>query len=449
MKIKKTLVLISLVSACLIIGINRLSAQETSKQDTKFVKIAVRAHSGTDAAFNKWSSTADYLTHSIDGYTFQLIPLLSFDEMQEVVAKNEVDFVLTNPTAYIDLSINYGISRITTLINGRNGKGDTEFSSVVFVKANETRISFLKDIEDKSIMGVHEKAFGGWQMVYRELLEIDIDPYSDCSDVLFSPNGTQEQIVFEVLKNNVDVGIVRTGIIENLVKEGKIKMQEIKVIGAQNDNFPYVHTTRLYPEWPFSMLKNTDELLAKKVSITLLQMGKYNKAAINGEYTGWKVPLSYNSVLELLKIIKVSPFQGYGKMTLFELIKLYSEWFIIGLAFIIILSIILIMNRIANIRLISYKGFLEQKVTERTAELKASNLELKKHRNNLEAKVKKRTEEIETINEELKSSNEELIISNEKLNKANKELEEFNDLFIGREFRIKELRDKIKILEGK
>jgi len=52
--------------------------------------------------------------------------------------------------------------------------------------------------------------------------------------------------------------------------------------------------------------------------------------------------------------------------------------------------------------------------------------ELEKHREHLEELVKERTVELE---------------------KKNVELERFNKLFIGREFRIKELRDKVKELE--
>ncbi len=59
---------------------------------------------------------------------------------------------------------------------------------------------------------------------------------------------------------------------------------------------------------------------------------------------------------------------------------------------------------------------------------KLAEEELKKHREHLEDLVKIRTEELE---------------------EKNKELERFNNLFIGREFRIKELRDRVKMLEEK
>ena len=54
------------------------------------------------------------------------------------------------------------------------------------------------------------------------------------------------------------------------------------------------------------------------------------------------------------------------------------------------------------------------------------DMELKKYKTNLEDIVAERTKELE---------------------EKNKKLAEFNKLFIGREFRIKELKDKIEKLE--
>lgn len=66
-------------------------------------------------------------------------------------------------------------------------------------------------------------------------------------------------------------------------------------------------------------------------------------------------------------------------------------------------------------------------------ETKQIERELASHRNQLEKLVEERTSELKDKNEELMSTN--------------KELERLNLLFVGREFRIKELKDKIKILK--
>ena len=60
------------------------------------------------------------------------------------------------------------------------------------------------------------------------------------------------------------------------------------------------------------------------------------------------------------------------------------------------------------------------------SEIKKVETELEKHKENLEELVKERTQELQ---------------------EKNMELENFNKLFVGREFRIKELKDKIKDLE--
>ncbi|NOZ34526.1 MAG: PAS domain S-box protein [Chlorobi bacterium] len=70
-------------------------------------------------------------------------------------------------------------------------------------------------------------------------------------------------------------------------------------------------------------------------------------------------------------------------------------------------------------------------ITER----KKAESELEKYREHLETIVKERTEKLESINQELIE--------------ANKDLGNFNELFINREFRIKELRNRVKELEEK
>ena len=47
-------------------------------------------------------------------------------------------------------------------------------------------------------------------------------------------------------------GTVRTDTMERMEAEGKIKISDFKIINQMKDNFPFVHSTPLYPEWPIA-----------------------------------------------------------------------------------------------------------------------------------------------------------------------------------------------------
>ncbi|MBE9551503.1 MAG: PhnD/SsuA/transferrin family substrate-binding protein, partial [Proteobacteria bacterium] len=98
---------------------------------------------------------------------------------------------------------------------------------MIFTKANRADIKDLDHIRGKSIMGVHKEAFGGCRMALRRLKDMGIVPYDDCSKVLFPPEGTQESVVRSVIRGVADVGTVRTGIIEGLIRKGEMAAGDV------------------------------------------------------------------------------------------------------------------------------------------------------------------------------------------------------------------------------
>ncbi len=90
-------------------------------------------------------------------------------------------------------------------------------------------------------MRVHKEAFGGCRMALRRLKDMGIVPYDDCSKVLFPPEGTQESVVRSVIRGVADVGTVRTGIIEGLIRKGEMAAGDVRIIGPVEDDFPFPH----------------------------------------------------------------------------------------------------------------------------------------------------------------------------------------------------------------
>ena len=327
------------------------------------VKIGVLAFRGAEAALKRWSATAEYLGESIEGYTFEMVPL-SLADMKQAVSDENLDFILTNTGNYVDLEARYGITRLATLRTPSTVRAGNVFGAVIFTRADRTDIQTLKDLKGKSFMAVERNGFGGFQMAWRELKEQGIDPFEDFSSITFS-GFPQDQSVDAVLQGKVDAATFRTNTLEIMQAEGTVNMRDFKVLNSQTfPGFPFALSTRLYPEWPFAQMKNTPQKLAQKVAIALLSMPAKSPAALKGRYGGWTVPLDYQPVHELFRELRIGPYENVGPISIVDILKQYGHWIILIAALLLITVV--------------WATWIEVLVNKRTKELSDTNLELER-----------------------------------------------------------------------
>jgi signal transduction histidine kinase len=293
-----------------------------AKQD---IKIGVLAYRGIEQCHNEWNSTADYLTAVIPEHVFKIIPL-SFDKVNTAVTNREIDFIITNSSNYVELEQKYFCSRIATLVNKSLGKGCTVFGGVIFFRADRHDIKTLADLHGKKFVAADENSLGGWRTAWGELKKAGINPYKDFTELRFA--GTHDAAVFAVRDKVADAGTVRTDTLERMSAEGKISLQEFQIIpfhgiGPEYDNFPFLLSTRLYPEWPIAKLRHTSDELARKVAAALLTLPSHSPAARSAKVEGWTIPYNYESVEELLKFLRVGPYENFGKVTLKDAVREY------------------------------------------------------------------------------------------------------------------------------
>lgn len=306
------------------------------------IKIGVLAFRGKAEAINRWSGMAKYLEQHIPRYHFTIVAL-NLSEMTDSVVNKQIDFALTNPGNYVTLEDHYGISRIATLQTLRRGKLSTQFGSIIFSRADNPEIQTLEDLKDKRFMAVSAEAFGGFQLAWRELLENGIDPFEDFSELIF--NGfPQDHIVYAVRDGKADAGTVRVDILLRLIDEDKVQLQDYHILNPKHNNQEkeqYPLSTRLYPEWPFSRLKDTAYELSKQVAIALYAMPEDHPAARNSHTAGWTIPLNYSPVYELMKVLKIGPYEVLQQTTLTALVKKYAYWLLL---LVILLTALIIFN---------------------------------------------------------------------------------------------------------
>ncbi len=322
-----------------------LACSTTMAEDLPQVSIGVLSHRGDEATLRNWSPTADYLSRVIPEYRFRIVPL-DFREIEPAVKNSEVDFLLVNPGIYVNMEVRYRISRIVTLNNLIDGKPSNIFGGVIFTRADRREINSLEDVRGKSLMAVDKTSLGGFQMAWKELKDIGIDPYRDTASLRFG--GTHDAVVRAVQRGEVAVGTVRTGILELMSEDGSASPGEFKILGQkESPEHPFPHSTRLYPEWPFSKLRHTPSQLARRVAVALLQMSPLEPAAQWGEYAGWTTPLEYQPVHDLLRDLHLPPYDRPVRFTLADAIGKYWYWLLTVLVF--LLAMIVMTSWVARL----------------------------------------------------------------------------------------------------
>lgn len=319
-----------------------------------------------------WSESEQYLSSVFSSHQFIIVPL-SFEEMEKRIQQDDLDFVITNPMFSIQLSQTYGISRIATISPHYKDHYYSEYGSVVFTKAN-AKIENYHDLHGKKIGAVSPNSFGGYLLGRKEigipLLE---------KNITFL--GTHYNVVKAVLAGDVDVGIIRSDVLENMQDSGLIHLSDVKVLNAKKyPDFPFLISTELYPEWVLAKTRHTSEYLTNEVLSTLLKLSITPKVKQAFRLT---TPLDYSKVHTILKEFNIYPYKQ-EPFTLQDVFLKY-KYFFLGLFIPFIMAAFFIMHiqrlnkklREHAQEIGSFNATLEHEVEERTHQLTLLNSKLK------------------------------------------------------------------------
>lgn len=279
-----------------------LTPENIARADThtgnQTARIGVLAFRGVEAAKDQWAPLATYLDRSIQGWSFEIVPVTLVSAGEKIRSK-ELEFLITNPGHYVALSEKFGLSVLATRERraAPEAQGLLRFGTAIFV-LRSAGIETLNDLKGKSLAAVSPEAFGGFQLSWLEFNKQKIDPFKDIKSLRFM-GFPQDAIVSAVQAGDVDAGIVRSGLLESLASEGRISLQDFTVLQG-NDQLGYPHQVSgaLYPEWPFTALPGIEKRLREKVTLALLAT-QMPGADTTGLRDLWSAPLSYESVRTL------------------------------------------------------------------------------------------------------------------------------------------------------
>lgn len=266
-------------------------------------KIAILANRGLSQAQNEWKATAEYLSSKL-GMSFSVAPM-DDATLRKSVEDGKVDFFYTNPAMYVELNRLNNARAVVTLVNRFKDQPLEQWGSAIFVKKGSP-IKTLEDFKGKDFLCRGLSTFGGWLMAKRVFLENGIVPEKDFKSL--RSISTHDNVVYAVLNGVADGGCVRTGTLEKMAWDGKIHLEDFRIIHQTQDGHPFLHSTVLYPEYPMAACSHVPSSLSDKVAEALMAMTPNDPAAISAKISGWKKPASYDAVIECLAMVQYGPF---------------------------------------------------------------------------------------------------------------------------------------------
>lgn len=269
-------------------------------------RVGVLAFQSKPDTLAQWEPTVQALAQLVPHTKFEVLAL-SYDELDAAVKADQLDFVLTNPEHYVVLRNQYKLRPMAT-INQRIGTQVVDsFGSVIFTQAS-SYIQTLTGVRGKRVAAVGMNSLGGYLMaadMFRAQQVTLSNPRVVSLKFLGVPHS---RVVQAVLAGEADVGIVRTGVLEQMAAAGKLDLTQLRVLNRQPDSvFPQLLSTHLYAEWPFAAMPHTPNELTKSVLVGLLEIKPDSVAARAGRYEGFSIPANYTPVEDLMRRLNVYP----------------------------------------------------------------------------------------------------------------------------------------------
>ena len=216
----------------------------------------------------------------------------SLKKIREAIAPRPLEIRIYGPDTFLDaarsnqfdMSIaSYGLTtimlrqtggaRVLTAVNNRFPNPYAGNGAAIIVRSDRKDINTFEDLPGKSLGVMSITAFAGWQVPMAELTSMGIDVKSAFRDIKVVGE-PMTQILDLVYRGEADVGFVVNCLLEDVQALGKYKEEDFKVIGDRGlrSGSSCKHSTRLYPNWSFSIKPQMSPDESKAVVMALLSI---------------------------------------------------------------------------------------------------------------------------------------------------------------------------------
>lgn len=314
--------------------------QTTQATSQTTLKVGILATEGATRAIEAWGPTIEALNQATrdqgQPYEFQLEPHTRASMLQGV-ERGDVDIVLSDSALFVALEVDHGARPALSTAHIWEGQTVEQTGALIFARRDRA-IRTIAHLKGMRVMAVAANGFPGRWLADQEFHRRRLDPGSHLSSLVFS-GGNEREVVYAVQSGLVDAGIVRTGLLENLARQGVVNMEEFAPVSPrQHDDFPFWSSTLLYPDRVLSALPDVPEDALGAMINALLAIKPNDAVSATAGGAVWQAPQNYQSVHNLLIQLRAPPYEKYYVKAASRILSTY-RWPVIGMSLLVILSI--------------------------------------------------------------------------------------------------------------
>eukprot|EP00457_Paulinella_chromatophora_P000601 gb/GEZN01000601.1/.p1 GENE.gb/GEZN01000601.1/~~gb/GEZN01000601.1/.p1 ORF type:complete len:1258 (+),score=189.92 gb/GEZN01000601.1/:245-3775(+) len=231
----------------------------------------------------------DYFNRYQCFFKMQAIPPAS---VESAIQAKTIDLFFSNSGMITSYQNEYGLKPLSAVLRVFRGRVYPRYGGVIFSSVSRNISGSLEDLEalaktrNLSVCTAYKGSFTGWTVQWFEFFKRGIDISRVFKHVVVAE--THAKSIAGVLSGECDVGMVRTGALEQLADESTVKIHDWYIINQQvHEGFTLVISTDLYPEWSFAGLSHVSSQITDVVSIPLLAMREGHPAALAGGHAGF------------------------------------------------------------------------------------------------------------------------------------------------------------------
>ncbi|AZG36314.1 MULTISPECIES: sensor histidine kinase [Shewanella] len=303
-----------------------VAQQQAANEDPVQVhyRVAVLANYGVAKSIQRWQPLMTYLTKRVKNASFEVVPL-DFNHMNDQLLNGQVQFVVTNPGHYFNMSSDFPISWLATMKSNQHNGSTFAIGATIIVRS-ESPYKTLEDLSGHSVVASDPSALGGYQAAIGLINSKAYSTNNFFGKVTFL-GFPLEPLIYQVRDGTADIAITPFCTLEQMVRDGYINAADYRVINdVTPEGYECAVSTHLYPNWSFASSDAVPLKVRTDITRALLSVSATHQASIVGQNRGWAAPISQFQVVKLFKELDIESNKMPVYLQVWQWIKLNQKW---------------------------------------------------------------------------------------------------------------------------